>query len=619
MPNTARSSIDDIEERKSEKKCTNNYEESRIKALEEETKRLNKKLSKELTEKDNIILSHVERENKMRQEYQEILANKNKEFMEKILEATKNLQSNHVNQINSVIEKLTKRIDQISIEVQEQTITNKPHSNLPEETKVENNNLSVSYEAYSKLKETLDSNEEYKKIIDTINYLKCEYKERINQLKNYEMTAEDLEERKCELDEWYQEEMNIMNSKRKKLLVDSLKQTANIIEGYPINNINEFDINNDYQEKIDIDENIKAKRSQNIIVEEPYEVLSINKDIASRKTNSNFINNNIDQNVVSITIEKSEQSDKINEELKIELSHEPMTKKKTYEEKMPIRNFTNKNPSPTNKISNKLDQDLHNTPEELFNDIKDKFDESKDKELIRKNTISKQIYNELLLSVFDPLFPRRDIKKIPSYGIHTESWVVEGYIDEIFDEVLKDPDNFVNSLSTSLSRDPLVVLGQIQSEENDYFETIEEFVSQPVLPIELYLAIERSRKIVALNGELVNSKQEAELNEWSNIHNKSIFDAINDALDCYRPYGIKGPPLPWSLEVRDLTYRNGSVSMAEEVIYSAKIKVMNWALVNAGILKLPREEAERYNDLIGEESKHRLNQLREERLECTLK
>ena len=98
-----------------------------------------------------------------------------------------------------------------------------------------------------------------------------------------------------------------------------------------------------------------------------------------------------------------------------------------------------------------------------------------------------------------------------------------------------------------------------------------------------------------------------------------MFDAINDALDCYRPYGIKGPPLPWSLEVRDLTYRNGSVSMAEEVIYSAKIKVMNWALVNAGILKLPREEAERYNDLIGEESKHRLNQLREERLECTLK
>ena len=59
--------------------------------------------------------------------------------------------------------------------------------------------------------------------------------------------------------------------------------------------------------------------------------------------------------------------------------------------------------------------------------------------------------------------------------------------------------------------------------------------------------------------------------------------------------------------------------MAEEVIYGAKMKVVNWALINAGMLKLPREEAERYNDLIGEETKHRLDQLREERLEYTLK
>ena len=36
------------------------------------------------------------------------------------------------------------------------------------------------------------------------------------------------------------------------------------------------------------------------------------------------------------------------------------------------------------------------------------------------------------------------------------------------------------------------------------------------------------------------------LAEWENIHNKVIFDGINEALDNYRPYGLRGPPMPWS-------------------------------------------------------------------------
>ena len=44
--------------------------------------------------------------------------------------------------------------------------------------------------------------------------------------------------------------------------------------------------------------------------------------------------------------------------------------------------------------------------------------------------------------------------------------------------------------------------------------------------------------------------------EWENIHNKVIFDAVNEALDGYRPYGLKGPPLPWSNQTRFLTNKN---------------------------------------------------------------
>jgi hypothetical protein len=35
--------------------------------------------------------------------------------------------------------------------------------------------------------------------------------------------------------------------------------------------------------------------------------------------------------------------------------------------------------------------------------------------------------------------------------------------------------------------------------------------------------------------------------ELDRIHNKAIFDSFNEALDYYRPFGIKGRPLPWKV------------------------------------------------------------------------
>ncbi len=81
---------------------------------------------------------------------------------------------------------------------------------------------------------------------------------------------------------------------------------------------------------------------------------------------------------------------------------------------------------------------------------------------------------------------------------------------------------------------------------------------QPVLSVEIYLDIERRKEYVLLadsiseiddsntsaKPELV--EQQSMLAEWENIHNKLIFDAVNDALDEFRPYGLKGPPAPWS-------------------------------------------------------------------------
>jgi len=36
------------------------------------------------------------------------------------------------------------------------------------------------------------------------------------------------------------------------------------------------------------------------------------------------------------------------------------------------------------------------------------------------------------------------------------------------------------------------------------------------------------------------------LSEADHIHNKAIFDALNEAMKNMRPYGFSGEPMPWT-------------------------------------------------------------------------
>ena len=47
-----------------------------------------------------------------------------------------------------------------------------------------------------------------------------------------------------------------------------------------------------------------------------------------------------------------------------------------------------------------------------------------------------------------------------------------------------------------------------------------------------------------LAARLPNPQDEFAL-EAEHIHNKLLFDGLNDALDFYRPYGINGQTYPW--------------------------------------------------------------------------
>jgi hypothetical protein len=103
------------------------------------------------------------------------------------------------------------------------------------------------------------------------------------------------------------------------------------------------------------------------------------------------------------------------------------------------------------------------------------------------------LFNAFFLFVVTEITKNEDL----AYkGIQTDLKAVRSYIDEVSKEIRININKFIQNLAIPLNRDPLFILGQIQSEDSDYFQEIETIVTQPVLPVELYLEIERNRKVI---------------------------------------------------------------------------------------------------------------------------
>lgn len=106
-----------------------------------------------------------------------------------------------------------------------------------------------------------------------------------------------------------------------------------------------------------------------------------------------------------------------------------------------------------------------------------------------------------------------------------------------------------------IKKSPRDVLNQLQNSEIGSYEHFEQHYP-PVLPLETYLKLERRRKELRIleqseNGSNVMSSPNAAetrnfLAECEHIHNKTLFDCINDSLLQFKPYAKDGEPLPWS-------------------------------------------------------------------------
>ena len=118
-------------------------------------------------------------------------------------------------------------------------------------------------------------------------------------------------------------------------------------------------------------------------------------------------------------------------------------------------------------------------------------------------------------------------------GIKTDLFAIERYVEEILDEVVKDKTRFLTSIQTPISKNSREVLNQLQNSEIGSYEHFE--VNYPaVLPLDLYLKLEKRRKE---NRERDGNEQPNNNNvdrnflaECEHIHNKVLFDCINDSL-----------------------------------------------------------------------------------------
>jgi len=73
--------------------------------------------------------------------------------------------------------------------------------------------------------------------------------------------------------------------------------------------------------------------------------------------------------------------------------------------------------------------------------------------------------------------------------------------------------------------------------------------------------------------------------ESVHIQNKCYFDALNESLMKFRPYGITGEPMPWSTKIRRLQTKVDINSVDTERLFQmVKHDLFRWASAFCGTL-----------------------------------
>jgi len=230
--------------------------------------------------------------------------------------------------------------------------------------------------------------------------------------------------------------------------------------------------------------------------------------------------------------------------------------------------------------------------------------------------ITAEIYNQVIGEILTSLFPQRKSNGIQNMspkaplspqaqmqqflknlatnrkkGIQTDLYHINDYLDELFGEILcSQKEAFMNSVNQAIQKDPLDILCKLQSPDQEQrMQLLQPTMQQaphdisPVLQLDTYLELEKKKEMSKNEGEGEESQQLIE--ECEHIHNKAVFDAVNEALNLIRPYGLHGQPVPWCTLPRILFTKIAEPSI---IIRNVKNMTLDWASFEAGTL--PRIE-----------------------------
>ena len=175
------------------------------------------------------------------------------------------------------------------------------------------------------------------------------------------------------------------------------------------------------------------------------------------------------------------------------------------------------------------------------------------------------------------------------------------YFTELFTVIKAKENLFLQAFSKPIPRDPMTVLEHLRVygswlKEDDLDQSIDFDNQTSILSINLYLSLEKNRE---------NTKQETNPLNWDmktgitqphhirntlsmvdeceHIQNKALFDAINEAIDLYRPNGKTGAVLDFERQPkRKIDY--SQLSSSTPILTKVQKKVESWTAYGSGIL-----------------------------------
>ncbi|CDW82922.1 iq calmodulin-binding motif family protein [Stylonychia lemnae] len=175
---------------------------------------------------------------------------------------------------------------------------------------------------------------------------------------------------------------------------------------------------------------------------------------------------------------------------------------------------------------------------------------------------------------------REQIKRL---GIDTSIESIEQYINEIFSQITVRREQFLQAFITPIYKNPLEILANLQRPDYGDMEAGMDFTNSLayILNVQLYLTLEKARENSISNDDELTDM----ISESQHIHNKVIFDSVNEALNQVRPYGNQGEPMPWSKKPRkNLMFMFDTTENLDQILYDVKTKVVSWSRTKAGAL-----------------------------------